>query len=146
MIAGVPGLAVDRLVRLFEQHQIEVGHVLDVEVRAQLLAAEHGDAAVIDGVIGEDVDREIEPQPRRITAHRRRPQRNRDEIRARAPPPDILAHRLVFGIVGQRLERQIFGDVGLVLDAVDRGRGRIDEALDAGVLGSPSPAAGSNRN
>src|SRR3984893_5411243 len=134
VIAGVPCFAVDRLVRLFEQHQIEVGHVLNVQVGAQLLAAEHGDAAIIDGVIGEDVDREIEPQPRRVTAHRGGTQRHRDETRLALFLQDILAHGFVLGIVGERLERQIFGDVGLVLDAVDRGRGRIDEALDAGVL------------
>ena len=91
--------------------QIEVGHVLDVEVGAQLLAAEHGDAAVVDGVVGEDVDGEIEPQPRRVTAHRRRPQRDRDEAGLALLLEHLLAHRFVFGIVGERLERQIFGDV-----------------------------------
>ena len=55
--------------------QVEVGHILDVNVRPQLIAAEHGDAAVVDGVIGENVDGEIEPQPRRIAAYRRGPQR-----------------------------------------------------------------------
>src|SRR5260370_1140194 len=73
-------------------------------------------------------------KPRRVTAHRGRTQRDGDEAGLALVLQNLLAHGLVLGIVGERLERQVFGDVGLVLDAVDRGRGGVDEALDAGIL------------
>src|SRR4029077_6862931 len=81
VIAGVPDFSVDHLVRRFEQFEVKIGHVVDMDVRPQLVAAEHRDATIIDGVIGEDIDGEVEAKPRRISAYRRRPQGDADEAR-----------------------------------------------------------------
>ena len=96
MIARVPGLAIDRTVRSFQQFQVQIGHVVDVEVRAQLLASEDRNTSLIDREIGKDVDRKIETQPRRITANGRRPQRYRCKSGLGLFVQHVLAQRLVF--------------------------------------------------
>jgi hypothetical protein len=46
VIARIPGLAVDRRIGRLEQPEIEVGHVVDMDVGPQLLAAEHRDPPI----------------------------------------------------------------------------------------------------
>ncbi len=85
--------------------------------------------------IGQDVDHDIEPLPRRIAADRGGPDRHRDEARRLFLVEQGLAFGLKLGIVGERLEGQILGHLDTFLDAVDGGRRRVDEALDADALG-----------
>ena len=81
LVAGVVDLAVDVLVGRRQQKQIGVGHVLDMDVRPELRAAEDRDLALVVAEIGQDVDHDVEPLPRRVSADRGRPDRHRDEAR-----------------------------------------------------------------
>ena len=67
----------------------------------------------VDGVIGEDVDGQIEPQARRVAAHGRRPEDHADEVVVGVLEQQWLAHALVLVVEGQWHERMIFGDVRL---------------------------------
>ena len=53
---------------------------LTVSRLAHLSAAEHGDLVVVDGVVGEDIDRQVQPRARRVPAQRRRPEDDAGEI------------------------------------------------------------------
>ena len=79
--AGVEDLAVDLLVRLLQQEQIDIRHVLDVDVGPFLRAAQHLDAAGVNRLVGEDVDDDVEPLARSVAAHRGGPHRAGDEAR-----------------------------------------------------------------
>ena len=101
--------------------QIKIGHILDMQVGAELFAAEHLDAAGIDCMIGEDIDRKIQPEPRRVPANCGGPQNNRDEAGLMLPHQYVFTQSLVFRVIGQWLQRQILGDLRLVFDSVDGG-------------------------
>src|SRR5271168_2048838 len=70
LIADVPYLIVDLLVRELEQPQVYTAHVVDVQVGPLLIAAEDPDAPLVDREIGQDVHDHIEPLPRRVAANR----------------------------------------------------------------------------
>ena len=119
---------------MIEQEQIEVGDVVDVDVGPGLVAAEHGDAAVHQRLHGQHVDGDIEPLPRRIAADRGGPHDLHHHV-VLVGQHDALAAHLGLVVFGDRQQFEIFGDLLLVLDAVDAARRRIDEALDAVALG-----------
>src|SRR6516162_5105013 len=105
-----------------------------MEIRTQLLPPEDGNLPVGDGEISEDVDREVQPQSWRITTDRGRTNRYADKSLVALLLEHLFAHCLVLRIVGQRLQRQLFGYIGIILDTVN-GRGRrIDEASNTGRL------------
>ena len=110
--ADVEGLPGDLLVGDLEQELVEVDHVLDVQVRAHLRAAEHGDLAVVDRVVGQDVDRQVEPLRGRVAADRRRPDGHADEVRRLVLEQQRLAHALVLVVERERHERMVLGHVG----------------------------------
>src|SRR5262249_5718524 len=76
LVADVERLAGDRLVGHSEQELVEVAHVLDVQVRTELLAAEDRDLAGVHRVVGQDVDGEVETHPRAVAANGRGPYRD----------------------------------------------------------------------
>ena len=77
------------------EHQvIGVDHVLDVQIRPHLVAAEHRDRAFVDRVIGENVDREIEPRARAVAADGGRTDDDAGEVVGFVLPQDRLAHAL----------------------------------------------------
>src|SRR6516164_2696215 len=105
-----------------------------MEIRTQLLASEDGNLPVGDGEISQDVDREVQPQSWRIATDRGRANRYADKPLFTLLLEHLFAHCLVLRIVGQRLQRQLFGYIGIILDTVN-GRGRrIDEACNTGRL------------
>src|SRR6516162_8702455 len=134
VVTRVPNFAVDNVIGCIEQHQVEVGHVLDVKVGAQLFASEHGDALGVDCEVGENIDRQVKAQTGRIAAHCRRTQRHGDKAGLAFFGEDVFAQRLVPRIVGQRRERQILGHLGLALDAIHRRGGGIDETAHSRCL------------
>ena len=79
-----------------------------MDVRPLLRAAEHGDAAAVDREVGEDVHGQVEPQPRRVAAHRGRAQDEAREARRLRLQQHLLAEGLVLRVVGQRNEWQTF--------------------------------------
>src|SRR5579859_4003742 len=125
--ADIVGLAINGLAGPCQRLDIEIGHVLDMEVRPLLLAAEDRDGAARDGVHRQDVDGKIEAQPRRPATNRGGPYNQRLEPGYALLAQDLLALGLVLGVVGERLQRQVLGDVRLLLDAVDTGRRGVDE-------------------
>ena len=135
LVADVEGLVLHLVGGRGEEQLDRVAVVLDVQVRTQLRAAEHRDLAGVDRVVGQDVDREIEPLPRRVAAHRRRTEDHAGEARVRVLLQERLAHALVLVVERERHERMVLGDVGLVGHAVDRARRGVDEALHPGLLG-----------
>ena len=60
----IENLAVDRGVFVLQALHVEIGHILDVDIRPPLGAAKHRDLAIVNRMIGQDVDRQVEPQPR----------------------------------------------------------------------------------
>ena len=109
--------------RILQRLAVKIAHVLDMDVK-RCCAAEHLDLAGVDRVVAQDVDDDVEPLAGRIPTDRGRAQDQRREPARvlRSAPARTAA--LNFRIVGQRFERQLLGDVVLVLDAVDaRGRG-----------------------
>jgi hypothetical protein len=100
-----------------------------------LIAPQHLDAAVVPRVGGEHVDDEVEPQPRGPAADGGRAHDDRGEPGLALLGEHGLAERLVLGVVGERLERQVLADVGFLLDAVDARRRGVHEAPHAGGLG-----------
>ena len=126
--ADIEDLAVDLLVRRLEHQLIGVDHVLDVQVRAHLIAAKNRDHAFVYGVIGQDVDRQVEPRARAVAANRRRTDNHAGEI-VGLMLPQIGSHMpFEFVVERQRNQRMIFGHVGRIRHAVDRTRRTIDEA------------------
>ena len=99
------------------------------------VAAEHRDLAGVDGVVGEDVDRQVEALARRVAAHRRRPDHHAGEVRRLVLEQQRLAHALVLVVERERHQRVVLGHVRRVGHAVDRARRGVDEALHAGLLG-----------
>src|SRR5262249_23608786 len=83
----------------------------------------------------QDVDREIEPLPRRVSTDRRWTEDDAREGRIRVLLQKRLAHALVLVVEREWNERMIFSDIRLVGDAVNRTRGGIDEALYPRALG-----------
>src|SRR6185312_454461 len=79
LISDIVDSAVDPGVVLLQQEQIGGRHVRDMQVGALLRTAEHADAAGIHGQIGQDVDDDIEPLPRRVAANGGRADRAGDE-------------------------------------------------------------------
>src|ERR1700738_208065 len=59
VISSIPDLSVHGRVISFQQTEIEISHVLDVEIRTQLLPAKNGNSPIRDGEISQNVDREI---------------------------------------------------------------------------------------
>ena len=84
------------------------------------------------GVIGQDVDRQIEAHPRRVTADRRRADGHAGEVGRLVPEEHRLAQALVLVVVGERHERVLLGHLRRVAHAIDRAAGDVDEALHAG--------------
>ena len=64
LIAGIENLAVDLLGGQGEAFHIKLGAVAHMEIRAELGTTENGDLVFVDGVIGQDVDGQIEAQAR----------------------------------------------------------------------------------
>ena len=93
-----------------------------MEVGAHLPAAEHGDDALVHGVVGENVDREVEPGARAVAADRRGTDRHAREVIGFVLPQDRFAHPLELVVERQRHQRMIFGDIRRVADAVNRTR------------------------
>src|SRR6202007_383710 len=67
-----PSIVDAGVLRIVEQEQVEVGNVLDVDVWPRLVAAEHSDAAILESLHGQHVDRNVEPHTRRKSADRSR--------------------------------------------------------------------------
>ena len=90
---------------------------------------------LVDRVIGEDVDRQIEPRARAVAADRRRTDHDAGEVVGLVLPQQRLAHALELVVERERHQRMVLGHVGRVADAVDRARRAVDEALHAGRFG-----------
>ena len=78
----------------------------------------------------------LHAESQRVTAHGCRTEDHACEARIRVLLQDRLAHALVFVVERERNQRMVLGDVGVVGYAVDRARGRVDESLHPGLLGS----------
>ena len=117
--ADIEGLAVYSCIRLIEQEQVQVSHIVDVNVGAFLRTTEDSDAPLVDRVVGEGVDDEIETLARRISADDSGSDRTGDETGRALLFEYLLAKRLVFCIVRERFQRQFLGDFSLVLDTVN---------------------------
>jgi hypothetical protein len=63
-VARVEDLTGDLFCGRFQQEQVRVYHVVDMDIRPHLVAAKYRDPPQVDGMIGQDVDRQIEPLPR----------------------------------------------------------------------------------
>ena len=92
LVAAVEDLVGDLLRRSDQQQLAEIGIVLNVQIWAQLRAAEHRDLVVRYGVVGQDIDRQIEPQARCVTAHGRRPEDDADEADHRCASSSSGSH------------------------------------------------------
>src|SRR6185295_7736147 len=135
LVAGVERLTGNLPGGPLDQIRIETGHVVDVDVRPLLRAAEHRNLSLVDRMIREDVDGQVEAQARRVAAHRRRPD---DDGRKRGRlilEQQRLGHPLETVVERQRNERMLLGDLRRIADAVDGARRRTDEALDPGLDG-----------
>src|SRR6266851_987437 len=133
LVAHVPHLTVDLLVRELEQSQIYCAHVIDVQIWPLLISTENLDASLVDREIGQNIYDHIEPLPRRAAANRCGAERTCSESWLAFLGQHGLTHRLVLRIVRQWFEREILADFGLALYAVDARRRRIDEASDPGT-------------
>src|SRR5216683_3290692 len=69
LVAHVPHLTVDLLLRELQQSQIYGAHVVDVQIWPLLISAENPDASLVDGKIGQDVYYHIQALPRRRAAN-----------------------------------------------------------------------------
>jgi len=134
LVASVEDLAIDLRGRQGEAFHIKFRAIADMEVRAELGAAEDRDLAFVDGMVGQDVDREVEAQARRPSADGRGTERERGEAGRAAFFEFVLAHGFEAGVVGERFARQVFGDILLLLHAIDAGGRGVDESADAAVL------------
>jgi hypothetical protein len=96
----------------------------------------HRDLAGIDRVVGQNIDREIQPLPRRVATHRRGTEDHAGEARVGMILQERLAHSFVLVVEREWNEWMVFGtDVRVVGNAVDRARRGIDEALHSRFLG-----------
>src|SRR3990167_7404597 len=117
--ADVEYLARDFVLRRFEQQLVAFRHVLDVQVRALLLAAEYRDLVFQDRVCRDDVYRQVKTHPGGITANRSRPDDRANEIRRLMLEQYRLARGLVFIVKRDGEQRMFFRDVWRVRYAVD---------------------------
>ena len=136
MVAGIEDLAIDLRGRQGEAFHIQFGAIADMEVRTELGAAEDRDLAFVDGMVGEDVDGEVEAQARRPSADGRGTERERGEAGRAAFFEFVLAHGFEAGVVGERFARQVLGDILFLLHSIDAGGRGVDESADAAVLGN----------
>ena len=136
LVASVEDLPINLRGRKSEAFHIKFRAIADMEVRTELGAAENGDLSFVDGMVGEDVDREIEAQARRPTADGRGTERERGKAGRAAFFEFVLAHGFEAGIVGERFARQVLGDILFLLHSIDTGGRGVDESADAAVLGN----------
>ena len=102
-----------------EQWLVKSAVILDMQVRAQLTAAENRYLALIDRMIGKTVHRDVETLTRAIPAHCRRPKDHPGEVLVGMLKQEGLAQPFVFIIERQRNERMIFRYLRRVTDTVD---------------------------
>ena len=88
--------------------------------RPHLIAAEHRDHALVHGMIGQDVDRQVHAGARAVAANRGRADHHAGEVIRLVLPQHRFAHALEFVVERQRNEGMILGDVRRVADAVHR--------------------------
>lgn len=103
LVAGIEDLAIDLGSGQGEAFHIKLGTVADMEIGPELTAAEDGDFAFVDGVVGQDVDREVEAQAGRPSADRGWAEGERGEAGSAAFFEFVLAHGFEAGVVGKRL-------------------------------------------
>ena len=135
LIAGVEDLPGDLLVGSLEQEAVEIDHVLHMEIGPHLHAAKHRDLAVVDRVVGEDIDREVESLPRRVAADRRRPHGDGRKAGALLCEQHRLAGGLVLVVERHRHQRVLLRHLRRIAHAVHAARGSEDEPPHAGLLG-----------
>src|SRR5262245_31723752 len=73
VVSHVIYAAINLLGRPLKAFQIEIGHIVDVDIRTHLIATEDFDDAIGHSVIRQDIDGKVETQACRITANRRWP-------------------------------------------------------------------------
>ena len=134
LVARVEDLARDAVVGVLERAHVEVRDVLDVDVGALLPAAEDGDSPVVHRVVGQDVHGQVEAEARGIAAHGGGAEHERGEAGGLRLQQHVLAEGLVLGVVGERRQGQLLGNVLLVLDPVHARAGGVDESPDPLVL------------
>jgi len=133
--SDVEDLAVDFFMGRGQHQVVGVDHVVDMQVRPHLVAAEHRDRALVDRVVGEDVDREIEAGARAVSADGGWADDDASEVVRLVLPQDRLAHAFELVVERERNERVVFGHVGRVAHAVHRARGAVHEPFHARFLG-----------
>ena len=119
VIAHIVNFLLDFLVGLFQQKKIGGTHILDMKIGPHLLTAKDGDLSFVYGVVGQDVDGQIQAQPGGIAAYRRRSENGDDKPVIRCRQKHLFALRFVFGIIRKGHQGKVLSDFGLILDAVD---------------------------
>src|SRR5207249_10834891 len=91
------------------QTRVQIDQVLHVQVGTLLGAAEHGDFRVVDGVVGQDIDRQVQTLARREAAQRRRPDRYAYEPGGLVLEETRLAQALVLVVEREWDQRVLLG-------------------------------------
>lgn len=133
LTAGVEHLSTDQCVRCVQQHDEEVAHVPEIDVRSLLVAPVNDELSSHQGLGQQLVRYDVEPQAGRPTAHRGEADVDRREVGSVKGTHDRLALCLASGILPKTVERIVLGDVRGYVDAVDREGRRIDEESCAGL-------------
>ncbi len=95
-IARIEDFAVDQIVIVFQRIQVQIAHILNVDIGSHLVAAKHSDFSVVDSVVSQDVYGQVKAQARLITTYSCRAQNERDEARRALFQKIVFAHGLVF--------------------------------------------------
>lgn len=119
------------LCRSLDEKLVDIAHILDVKVGAFLLSSENSNLSSLRGMVGHDVDRQIESHPRSPAADRSRSNNDALKLVIDVPEKDWLAESLVLVVESQRNKGMILIDLGRLRDSVDRTRRTIDEASDS---------------
>ncbi len=110
--AGVEDLSGDPPIGQGQHKLVQIDHVLQVQVGTLLGPAEYGDFPVVDGVVGQDIDRQIQTLARREAAQRRRADRYAYEPGGLVLEEKRLAQALVLVIEREWDQRVLLGHVG----------------------------------
>ena len=101
-----------------------------MQIGALLFPAKHRNLVVVHGVVGQDVDREIEPHTRAVTADRGWPDRDADEVFGLVLEQQRLAQALELVVQRQWHQGMLFRHPWGLGVPIDGGRGGVDETFD----------------
>ena len=131
LVSRIEYLSGNKPGRRAQQLDVELADIVDVNVGPLLVPSKDSYLASVNRVIGQDIDRQIEPHPRRISADGRGPYDDGREFRRLMTKQEGFTKAFVLVVIGQRHQRVVFGHVRRVADAINRAAGDVDEALHA---------------